>query len=128
MNCPSCGAANDDTAHFCASCGAGLSKQPAERAPAQQQAAPPGALPRVPSYMGWAIAVFFLCFWPTAIVAMVNAGRVSKRLAVGDITGAQQSSRKAKVWCWISLVIGIIAWVIIILTYVSNLTGWSIEI
>ena len=72
-----------------------------------------GAVPNVPSYMGWAIAVLILCFWPTGIAAVVNASRVGNLLAVGNIPGAQESSRKAKKWCWITFGIGV-AWAVIV--------------
>ena len=48
--------------------------------------------------MGWAIATLILCFWPTGIVAVVYASKVGNRLAVGDVPGAQEASRKAKMW------------------------------
>jgi hypothetical protein len=91
---------NNDTDRFCSTCGLDLS---ARRPPAQgggyqqgyspqyQQDQPPyqqgyqpayqagpryGAMPHVPSYMGWAIAVLLLFFWPTGIAAVVNASRV----------------------------------------------------
>jgi hypothetical protein len=67
------------------------------------------APPQVPSYLGWAIAVLILCFWPTGIVAVVYAGQVGDRLALGNVEGAWDSSRKAKMWCWISFAILIIA-------------------
>jgi hypothetical protein len=30
---------------------------------------------------------------------------------MGDVAGAQESSRKAKMWCWITFGIGIAAWI-----------------
>jgi len=62
--------------------------------------------------MGWAIATLILCFWPTGIVAVVYASKVGNRLALGDVLGAQEASRKAKMWCWITFGIGV-AWVVI---------------
>lgn len=71
-------------------------------------------VPNIPSYMGWAIATLILCFWPTGIVAVVYASKVGNRLAIGDVSGAQEASRKAKVWCWITFAIGLIGVVIAI--------------
>ncbi len=71
-----------------------------------------GTVPRIPSYMGWAIATLILCFWPTGIVAVVYASKVGNKLALGDITGAQSYSRKAKIWCWVTFGIAI-AWIVI---------------
>ncbi len=78
-------------------------------------------MPNIPSYMGWAIAVLILCFWPTGIAAVVHASRVNSRLALGDIAGAQESSRKAKMWCWITFAIAVI-WVIIAVIAIA--AGW----
>jgi hypothetical protein len=94
-------------------------QQPPYQAPYQQpyQGYSPmgyGAAPRIPSYMGWAIAVLILCFWPTGIVAVVHASRVGNRLAIGDINGAMESSRKAKTWCWVTFGIAI-AWIVVLI-------------
>jgi len=68
--------------------------------------------------MGWAIAVLILCFWPTGIAAVVYASQVGTKLAIGDINGARESSRKAKMWCWISFGIAIAGVVISILIWI----------
>jgi hypothetical protein len=87
--------------------------QPAYQAPQYYHPTPAyGSVPRVPSYMGWAIATLILCFWPTGIVAVVYASKVGNKLAIGDVTGAQESSRKAKIWCWVTFGIAI-AWIAI---------------
>jgi hypothetical protein len=81
--------------------------------PAYYQPAPAyGTIPNIPSYLGWAIATLILCFWPTGIVAVVYASRVGNKLAIGDVPGAQEASRKAKMWCWITFGIAIAIWVI----------------
>jgi len=162
MYCPQCGAANDDAASFCNSCGKDLQQyrqqwsaspagtpeagtgQPPDGSqpspppsayppPYQQQYQSPyqttpayqpagyqpgygrGTIPNIPSYMGWAIVTLILCFWPTGIVAVVYASKVGNRLAVGDVPGAQEASRKAKMWTWITFAIGIAAVVIAII-------------
>jgi hypothetical protein len=86
------------------------------QAPQYYQSTPPhGTVPRVPSYMGWAIATLILCFWPTGIVAVVYASQVGSKLSVGDIGGAQESSHKAKIWCWVTFGIGVAGIVIAII-------------
>ncbi len=76
--------------------------QPQYQAPQYRQPAPYGSYPRISSYLGWAIAVLILCFWPTGIAAVVYASQVDNKVALGDIAGAQESSHKARMWCWIS--------------------------
>ena len=85
---------------------------PAYGLPPYQQHLAYRDIPNIPSYMGWAIATLILCFWPTGIVAVVYASKVGNRLALGDVLGAQEASRKAKMWCWITFGIGV-AWVVI---------------
>jgi hypothetical protein len=103
------------------------SASPAYQAPYQPTYQYPGAyqpppyrsmggyapIPRVPSYMGWAIAVLIVCFWPTGIAAVVFASQVGEKLGMGDIAGAQRSSHKAKMWCWITFGISLAGWVIL---------------
>jgi hypothetical protein len=97
------------------------SQQPYQSQPpyqGQYQPQPPygyGNVPKIPSYMGWAIVTLILCFWPTGIVAVVYAAQVGNKLAVGDFAGAKESSRKAKLWCWITFGIAIAGVVIAIL-------------
>lgn len=84
--------------------------------------APYGQMPpRIPSYLGWAIAVFILCFWPTGIVALVYASQVDNKLIMGDIAGAQHSSRQARLWCWITFWIAVAGIVIAIIGIVVAL-------
>jgi hypothetical protein len=82
-----------------------------------------GNIPKIPSYLGWAIVTLILCFWPTGIVAVVYASQVGNKLAVGDFAGAKESSRKAKLWCWITFGIALagvaIAIIVTILAAVS---------
>jgi hypothetical protein len=124
MFCPGCGKENSETAAFCEACGRSLSiegsqglqgqtQQTAYQSP-QYRPAMPGVIANVPNYLGWAIAVLILCFWPTGIAAVVNASRVNNRLALGDVAGAQEASRKAKMWCWVSFIIAIV-WIVIVI-------------
>ena len=137
MYCPQCGGENEDSARFCRACGLDLDKglqqrqepgfeptgqqsgqlpptseqqyqQPRQPAPQYfQPAYAHGTVPRIPSYMAWAIVTLILCFWPTGIVAVVYASQVGSKLALGDYAGAQESSHKAKVWCWVTFGIAV---------------------
>ena len=111
MFCPSCAAANPDTANWCSQCGAQLRPAPPGMAtPAQAQ---PG-IASVPSHK--ALAFFSLlcglcCCIPgfiLAIVSMVSALSVNSRLAANDIAGAQIASRRASFWGWFAILCGIV--------------------
>ena len=56
-----------------------------------------------------AILVTVCCCLPFGIPAIVYAGQVNGKLAAGDVAGAQEASRKAKMWCWISFGLGILS-------------------
>jgi Interferon-induced transmembrane protein len=134
MYCPRCGEASKESDRFCNACGLDLTvyrRQPelgTEDAGAAGQASQwyqhpqyhatsgYGAIPHVPNYLGWAIVVL-LCFWPTGIPAVIYAAQVNNKLANGDVAGAQESSRKAKMWCWITFGIAAAFWVFV-------LCGW----
>jgi hypothetical protein len=56
----------------------------------------------VPNYLVQSILVTIFCCMPTGIAAIIFASQVNSKLAVGDFGGAMESSKKAKMWCWIS--------------------------
>ena len=63
----------------------------------------------VPNYMVWAIlitiaSVCLCCIVGTipGIVAIVFASQVNSKLSAGDRAGAEQASKNAKLWCWIT--------------------------
>ena len=124
--CPRCGTQNADDAATCSSCGNDLQTwrgandrdAAAQQAPiyAQQPAQPPhppqpyGPPQHIPNYMGQAIAltvVGVVCCWvlPAAagVPAIVYASQVNTKLQMGDVAGAMNSSRLARIWCWVSL-------------------------
>ncbi|HEY0505913.1 MAG TPA: CD225/dispanin family protein [Lysobacter sp.] len=72
---------------------------------------PPPGLPgmAIPNYLLWAVlatiaSLFFCCIIGTipGIVAIVFAAQVNRKRDEGNEIGAQQSSRNAKLWCWIT--------------------------
>lgn len=81
----------------------------------QISAPPPGdtAAPNVPNYLVFAILVTIFCCIPFGIVAIVFAAQVNSKLAAGDVAGAEEASRKAKTWCYVSLFVGI-AWIVLV--------------
>jgi hypothetical protein len=62
----------------------------------------------VKNYLVESILVLLCCFWPTAIVAIINATKVNSLLAAGDYNGAMEASNNAKKWVTISMVIGLV--------------------
>jgi len=85
MFCGQCGKEIADNAMSCPSCGA------------------PTSNVSVPNYLVQAILVTICCCWPFGIPAIVYASQVNGKLAAGDITGANNSSKSAKMWCWIAV-------------------------
>ncbi|HEX7721865.1 MAG TPA: CD225/dispanin family protein [Pyrinomonadaceae bacterium] len=67
----------------------------------------------VPNYMVPAIISIFCC-WPLAIAAIIFAVQVNNKVQAGDIAGAQEASKKAKMFSFIGIGIG----VVLILIYV----------
>jgi hypothetical protein len=48
------------------------------------------------------------CCWPLAIVAIIFAAQVNGKVAAGDIAGAVDASKKAKLFSFISIGIGLV--------------------
>jgi len=74
-----------------------------------QQWTPPassGTPTTVPNYLIPAILSIFCC-WPLAIVAIIFAAQVNGKVAAGDISGAMESSKKAKLFSFIAIGLGL---------------------
>ena len=106
MYCKKCGAENDDNAYKCVNCGEVLQQGMSVTTPTQS----------VPTYLVQSILVTLFCCLPLGIAAIVFAAQVNGKLQAGDIEGAMESSRKAKMWCWWSFGIGI-AWTIAVFAF-----------
>src|SRR5262245_34683363 len=66
-----------------------------------------GATATVPNYLVPAIISIFCC-WPLAIPAIIFATQVNGKVAAGDIAGAQDSSKKAKMFSFIAIGLGLL--------------------
>jgi len=97
--CPKCGAPNDDNAWKCVQCQTIL----------QQTATPAAGGPSevIPNYLWQAIVCTICCCVPLGIPAIVYAAQVNSKVAQGDIAGARDASKNAKMWCWIAFGVGI---------------------
>ena len=121
MYCPNCGAQNDDNATYCVNCGNELRRIETPRAdmplPQQPQPhvsyAPPHAQAPVPNYLVPAILTTLFCCLPFGIVSIVYAAQVNGKAQTGDRAGALESSRKAKMWAWISFGVGLV-WILFV--------------
>ena len=77
---------------------------------------PAGGSATVPNYLVPAIISIFCC-WPLAIPAIIFATQVNSKLAAGDTAGAEDSSKKAKMFSFIAIGLGVLG----ILIYVIML-------
>ena len=127
MNCPNCGTSNLETASICANCGKSLSGGPSHsytpppvppsthtlpRPPAGGSYGTPPAGEPIPNYLIQSIIVTLCCCLPLGVVAIIFAAQVNSKLAAGDVAGARDASAKAKMFCWIAFLLGIVACVI----------------
>lgn len=94
MYCTNCGSQLAPGANACAACG-----QPATHF---------DAAPAIENYLIPAVLVTLCCCLPGGIVAIVYAAQVNSKAVAGDIAGAMEASRKAKMWTWISAGAGIV--------------------
>src|SRR5918998_4485642 len=85
----------------------------------QEWTPPPssGAPASVPNYLVLAIVSLFCCL-PLGIAAVIFAAQVNNKVAAGDTAGALDASKKAKMFSYISIglgLAGIICYVLFIL-------------
>jgi hypothetical protein len=78
---------------------------------------PPGVSPAtVPNYLVPAI-ISVICCWPLAIVAIIFAAQVNGKVAAGDIQGAMDASKKAKLFSFIGIGLGALSWIIVLIIW-----------
>ncbi len=82
----------------------------------QQWTPPPatGGSTTVPNYLVPAIISIFCC-WPLGIVAIIFAAQVNGKVAAGDLAGAADASKKAKLFSFIAIGIGVVVGLIYLL-------------
>jgi hypothetical protein len=78
---------------------------PAATAPPTVGGAP---RPQMPNYLVPAILCTIFCCLPFGIPAIIFAAQVNAKLQAGDVSGAMESSRKARMWCWLAFWLGLI--------------------
>lgn len=65
-----------------------------------------GTTTTVPNYLVLAIISLFCCL-PLGVVAIIFAAQVNGKVAAGDTAGALEASRKAKMFSYISIGLGL---------------------
>lgn len=76
------------------------------------------------SYLVWSILSTVLCCMPFGIAAIVYSTKVDSLWNSGDELGAQDASKKAKMWMLIAVGCGVLAYIIIvILSMLGALAG-----
>ena len=68
-----------------------------------------GTPDKVPNYLIPAIISAVCCF-PLGIISIIFAAQVNSKVASGDIAGALDASKKAKLFSYIFLGLGILGW------------------
>ena len=78
---------------------------------AQEWTPPPssGTTTTVPNYLVPAIISAVCCF-PLGIISIIFAAQVNGKVASGDIQGAMDASKKAKLFSYIFLGVGLLLW------------------
>lgn len=76
-----------------------------------------GGSATVPNYLVPAIISIFCC-WPLAIPAIIFATQVNGKLAAGDTAGAEDASKKAKMFSFIAIGLGVVGILIYIIMLV----------
>jgi hypothetical protein len=115
VNCPNCGTNNLDNASVCVNCGRSLMAGAAQSytPPPPPSYGSPGPGPgvpgtQIPNYLVQSILVTLCCCLPLGVVAIIFSAQVNSKLAAGDVAGAMEASRKAKMFCWIALGLGLV--------------------
>ena len=76
-----------------------------------------GATSEVPNYLVPAIISIFCCT-PLGVVSIIFASQVNGKVASGDIAGALEASRKAKMFMYIAVGLGVLTWVCVVVMWI----------
>ena len=87
----------------------------------QQWSAPSatsGTTSDVQNYLSPAILSTVLCCLPLGVVSIIFATQVNSKVASGDIAGAMEASKKAKMFMFLAVGGGLLVWVICIVLWI----------
>ena len=80
----------------------------------------PGGQPP-PNYLVPAILVTIFCCLPLGVGSIIFSTQVNSKYQAGDIAGAQEASKKAKMFAMIAAGVGLVVYVLIIIVNVLGL-------
>ena len=72
----------------------------------------------VQNYLIPAILSTIFCCLPLGVVSIIFATQVNSKVAAGDIAGAAEASRKAKMFMFIAVGAGVLSWVCAIVLWI----------
>jgi hypothetical protein len=76
-----------------------------------------GATSDIPNYLIPAILSTIFCCLPLGVVSIIFATQVNSKVATGDIAGATEASRKAKMFSFIAVGLGVLTWVCVVVLW-----------
>jgi hypothetical protein len=86
---------------------------------AQQWTPPPaGGAANIPNYLIPAILATLFCCLPIGVVSIIFATQVNSKQAAGDVAGAMEASKKAKMFLFIAVGGGILVYLAVIVMWV----------
>lgn len=77
-----------------------------------------GATANIPNYLIPAILATLFCCLPVGVVSIIFAAQVNSKLAAGDIAGATDASKKAKMFMFIAIGLGLLVWICAIVMWI----------
>jgi NADH:ubiquinone oxidoreductase subunit 3 (subunit A) len=69
---------------------------------------PPSTIPNNMVLAIVAVVVSLACCLPHGVVSLIFAMQVGKKEAAGDIEGATKAAGQAKLFAWISIIVGVV--------------------
>ena len=120
--CTQCGQPIPDGSRFCTNCGAPVPEEPrveqtyAQPDPMMNQPEPSPAKSqpsymKPKSYLALSILATIFCCLPFGIPAIVFSAKVDNLWNAGQYQAAEDSSRKARTWMLVSVIVGLV-WII----------------